>query len=142
MKFINTKWQSFSANLAALYSMLDFIKTKAKKCNLSTEKIKKIELASEEAITNIIQHGKLDKDNLYILIKCIQKEDSLFEVLIKDKGIYFNPTTNRIDLQKTIPLENREPGGLGIFLMKDCVDEYYYKREGFYNILSLKIRNI
>lgn len=142
MKFINTNWQSFSANLSALYSMLDFIKAKAIKCNLSLEKIQKLELASEEALINIIQHGQLDKNSSYILIKCVQKEDLFFEVLIKDKGIFFNPIEKIIDLQSTVPLEKRELGGLGIFLMKDCIDQSQYIRESSYNILSLKIKNI
>lgn len=142
MKFIETDWQSFSADLSELYPMLAFIKNAALKCNLSPEKMKKIELASEEALTNIIQHGKLEKNNSYILLKCIQKKDLFFEILIKDKGICFDPNTSVIDLQKTIPLENRQPGGLGIFLMKHYVDHCDYTREEPFNILSLKIKNI
>lgn len=142
MKSINTDWQSFSADLSELYPMLTFIKNAALKCNLSPEKIQKIELASEEALTNIIQHSKLEKNNSYILIKCIQKDDLFFEILIKDKGICFNPNNSVTDLQKTIPLENRQPGGLGIFLMKDCVDHCDYTREDPFNVLSLKIKNI
>jgi anti-sigma regulatory factor (Ser/Thr protein kinase) len=59
-------------------------------------------------------------------------------VEIADDGPPFDPTT-RPDPNVEAPLAEREPGGLGLMLIRRMVDQVRYRREGERNILGLAV---
>jgi serine/threonine-protein kinase RsbW len=122
--------QTFPAKLAHLPAMLSWITTSIKE--FDAKSLSKIELASEEALVNIIQHAK--QETLEIHLKSFPGH---VEILIKDKGPAFNPLEIPAKTFEEMPLEERPLGGLGIHLMRSCVDEVRYTREGNTNLLSL-----
>ena len=56
--------------------------------------------------------------------------------LVSDKGIPFNPL-DKADPDITLSLEEREIGGLGIFITKKTMDEVRYTFENEENILTI-----
>jgi len=122
------------ASLTNLETFLSFIKEQAQKCGLSDEKINKLELASEEALVNIIKHAYPFKDG-YIKVNCIEDNDS-FIVEITDKGIPFNPLSAKEPILDT-DIDYRPIGGVGILLMKKLTDFIEYKRNNNSNLLRL-----
>lgn len=56
-----------------------------------------------------------------------------------DRGVPFNPT-ERSSPDTTLPAEERQIGGLGIFLVRKTMDAMEYRREDGQNILTLRKR--
>lgn len=95
--------------------------------------IRKLELAVEEAVVNVIRHSKSDRIEIHLKGEAKKQ----VEITIRDKGFPFNPL-EVASLDPSISLEERKEGGLGIFLMRQVVDNVHYKREGDFNVLVLK----
>ena len=56
-----------------------------------------------------------------------------------DEGIAFNPL-NKKDPDISLKAEDREIGGLGIYMVKKSMDDVTYQREGNKNILTIRKR--
>jgi len=96
----------------------------------------KIRLSVEEAVENVVRYAyeggigwleagtSLDKDSLVLTIE------------LRDAGVPFNPL-EREDPDITLSAEEREVGGLGIFLCKQMMDSLSYRYEEGNNILTM-----
>ena len=63
------------------------------------------------------------------------KGETLIFTLI-DEGEPFDPTTLEAP-DTSLPAEERPIGGLGVFLLKQIMDEVRYERQGTRNILTM-----
>jgi len=125
----------FDAQLINLYQILIWIKERVAKY-FPQKALEKIELATEEAVVNIIKHAyKNTKGKIEIEILVDKKH---LHLTFKDKGPKFNPLNVRKKIDKTKSLKKREEGGLGIFFIFECVDDVKYIRKDSYNILTLQ----
>jgi serine/threonine-protein kinase RsbW len=126
---------TFLAKIDHLREMLFWVCDELKNSSLSAKDIYKVEVAMEEALVNIIKHSyKESPGPIEIHLKIFPGH---VEILIKDLGPAFNPLEIQPQLDENLPLEERPIGGLGIYLMKQCVDDMKYAREGGANLLSL-----
>jgi anti-sigma regulatory factor (Ser/Thr protein kinase) len=99
------------------------------------ERIQEVELASEEALVNIIRHGFPGREPGDVAIRCTGEPDDSVEIEFSDDGVPFDPTSlAQPDL--ILPVEERPVGGLGVFLIRRLIDEVRYRREGGRNILT------
>ena len=57
-------------------------------------------------------------------------------MIVADNGIQYNPL-EKPDPDVTLPPESREQGGLGIFIVKNSVDDINYQYHDYKNILTL-----
>ena len=94
-----------------------------------------LNLALEEAITNIIFYGYDDEAPHDIVID-FAKTGNILEIKIIDDGHEYDPTT-RPDPDITLAAEDRPIGGLGIFLIKKVMDQVDYQRKDNKNQLTL-----
>jgi anti-sigma regulatory factor (Ser/Thr protein kinase) len=94
-----------------------------------------INLALDELFTNIISYGYEDKKEHAVRIEISCLGEAL-HIRIEDDGRPFNPTTAEAPNVKCI-LEDRDIGGLGIFLIKKVMDKIVYRREKGKNVLIL-----
>jgi serine/threonine-protein kinase RsbW len=101
------------------------------------EKISKIELAAEEALVNIFRYAYPESPGDVEMV--CRSEEERFAVEIIDSGIPFDAAAMPVP-EVTEGDREREPGGLGIFLMKKMMDEVQYRREKDRNILTLTIQ--
>ncbi|MBP2636563.1 MAG: RsbW [Firmicutes bacterium] len=93
-------------------------------------------LVLEEIITNIISYGYDDELEHSIMIE-LSWDNGLLALTVTDDAKPFDPLANAApDL--LLPLEEREAGGLGIFFVKEKMDEVTYKWEQGHNILAMK----
>lgn len=91
-------------------------------------------LALEEAVTNVINYAYGDGEGEITLTAERQGDALVFE--IKDQGEAFDPTqVGEPDV--TLPAEERQLGGLGLFLIRKIMDEVHYRRIQDTNILTL-----
>ena len=90
-----------------------------------------IRLVIEELIVNIVNYSGSD----YIDIELKRDENSI-TLCFRDNGIPFNPL-KRVMPDTTLPLEKRQIGGLGIFLVIKKTDAISYEYTNGENILTV-----
>lgn len=99
---------------------------------ISKKKQYYILLCIEEIAVNIIKYGFKDGKKHYIDIRIVADEQVLLN--IRDDAIQFDPTVKK-DADVTAKAEERDIGGLGIYLVKKVAKEFSYKRViGFNNL--------
>ena len=105
--------------------------------NLDPNLAMNINLALEEAVTNVISYayppGTQEKVNLEAVL-----EDRTLRFTLTDRGMFFDPTTVP-EADTTASLEDRRIGGLGIHLVRSIMDTVTYKRLDGKNVLTLTI---
>ena len=93
------------------------------------------ELALDELLTNIISYGYTDTREHRILVEFAIERNAL-KLMVSDDGVAFNPfELSAPDVN--LALENRKTGGLGVFLVKEFMDQHSYLRSGGRNVLTL-----
>lgn len=95
----------------------------------------KIRLCAEEAVENIVRYAYGNGSGY--LEATTDVEDGMFVLNLKDSGIPFNPL-EKDDPDIDASLEDRQVGGLGIFLCKQMMDDVLYHFAGGCNNLTLK----
>ncbi len=130
-----------SATLDELKVITEYVVKIGKMANLDKKKLYKLRLAIDELATNIINYSYSEKDSVGDIILESEISESSIVFKIIDCGIAFDPTTKVESETETIniPLEERQIGGLGIFLAFDGVDEFSYDRIDDRNINTLTI---
>ena len=92
-----------------------------------------INLALEEAVSNVMLYAYPGKSG-QVLVECDKSDKLVFT--ITDSGVPFDPTQQE-DPDVTQSAEDRPIGGLGIFLVRQIMDEVRYERKDDKNILTL-----
>lgn len=123
-----------SAKLEKIPILSKFIGNSMFKFDLGDYGQFQVQLAVEEAVTNIIKHGSLEVNDK-ISIKC-QKMDNEIHIIIEDHGKLFNQKDVCEPDLKISPLK-RDPGGLGIYFIKKYMDKINYTYKDGKNILTL-----
>ena len=107
------------------------------KRDIAKNKILAIQLVVEETLSNICKYGLGIKKSVTVNIRLSEKKGSL-NIEISDNGKKFNPLA--ADEPDTwAPIEDRTPGGLGIFLIKKKVKSIEYNNKDGINVLIAKI---
>lgn len=126
----------FIASVDRLHKILEWIREQLKPMGLDRHAMHHIELASEEALVNIIHHAYKERpEKIEVQVKLLQNHA---EMAFIDHGPPFNPLA-AAPLNPNLSLEDREIGGLGIHFMRQCVDEMRYERVGKKNVLTFVI---
>jgi len=100
----------------------------------------KVNIVLDELLSNIVKYSFPDGQEHDIDITLELFTDGKLVIQLTDEGVPFNPFTAAAP-DFTIPLEEREIGGLGIHLVKQLMDEYSYKRQVNLNIISMVKNN-
>lgn len=89
----------------------------------------RLQIAVDEAVTNIIEHGYQDQARGSAAIHlATQVSDEEFAITISDQGMRFDPNgMSDIDISKHVASGHN--GGLGVFLMRRIMDVVDYRFE-------------
>jgi serine/threonine-protein kinase RsbW len=129
--------KEFPAALNKLYEMLDFIRQNAEAAGFDQKAAVKIELALEEALVNIVKHGYQQKIGT-IQISCSPSDQTPgLKIILKDQGIPYNPLLKGKNSHAMTSSKTQEPGGYGILLILQIMDEVFYERDERFNCLTL-----
>lgn len=101
---------------------------------IESSRIKKITLCVEEAIVNIMNYAYDDRDGEIKLI--LSRNNQKITVLLIDAGKKFDPLAKE-DPVLDVSAEERQIGGLGIFLIRKYSEEVSYQRKNNRNILAM-----
>ena len=97
----------------------------------------KLTLALEEAVVNVISHGFADLPPPHSITVRLEITAQSVTADIVDNGRSFDPISEP-DPDLSLPLEERDPGGLGIHLIRGMMDRVDYCRSDGKNILRLE----
>ena len=115
----------FSCSLNNLETICDYVTNYAKQAGLNEAETYAVQLAVDEASTNIIEHGYGQECPERIDITCEILEDGL-KIVIFDDAEPFNPETVP-EPEINVSLEELKPRGLGIYLIRQMMDEVRYE---------------
>ncbi len=135
MKNINTEHFIIENRIEEIPVLAEKIERLAEEEKLSYEMTMNINLVLEEALSNIIYYAFSDNKKHLINI-LLSVEDKKLTIKITDDGIPFDPTLHK-EPDISLPVEEREIGGLGILLISKIMDTVKYSRDKNLNILTL-----
>jgi len=107
---------------------LAFIRAIAASCGFSGQALNDIEVASEEALTNVIKHAfEGHCDETFKLSVSFTEEDLM--ITVHEKGMPFSPGS--VAGYDPAKLENSwDTAGLGVYLMKKTMDDVVFENLG------------
>lgn len=114
----------------SLSAIAEYAKQAASLANLTPQAAYKLRLAVDEVATNIIIHGYEKAGRTGEIYLHADMDDRNLTLAIEDTGVLYNPT-QKATLEPEYfnqKLETREVGGLGVYLVLESVDEFYYQQ--------------
>ncbi|NDJ77852.1 MAG: anti-sigma factor antagonist [Chloroflexi bacterium] len=125
-----------AARLEEVRDACDFVVEAAEAAQLDERAVYHCQMAVDEALTNVIEHGyAYQGDGSQIEVTC-HTDLNRFVITITDNGPAFNPLEHESP-NPAQELEEREPGGWGIYFIRKLTDDVAYQRVGDKNRLIL-----
>lgn len=129
----------FAAKFEYLDEIREFVGGIARAGGFSDKDVYNIQLATDEAASNIIEHAYEKIPTGILELSCGMRDD-LITIILIDHGESFDPSEIPLPDLKA-DLSDRKIGGLGIFLMRKLMDEVHYEANSARgNILTMKKR--
>lgn len=97
-----------------------------------------VHLVIEELVRNVQRHGYGESRGGGLVELRVEASSDSVRVLVEDDGPAFDPTVTP-DPDVDAPLDERQEGGLGIFLVRQMAEEVLYERSGDRNRVSVRI---
>ncbi|MGV8136404.1 MAG: ATP-binding protein [Mangrovibacterium sp.] len=121
--------------ISELNRLVSFLERLEEEWNLPPALVPSLNLALEEALSNVIFYAFESGTENQIGIEFSLKEKEI-TIVISDEGKPYDPTRKE-DPDINLPVEDRPIGGLGIFLIRQIMDDVKYCREDRKNRLTL-----
>ena len=118
-----------------LNSVIGFIDEILEQNECSMKAQMQIDVAVEEMFVNVA-HYAYAPDTGNVLIEC-SVDDGVASITLTDCGVQYDPL-EKPDPDVTLSAEERQIGGLGIFMVKKSMDEVYYEYKDGKNIFTMK----
>ena len=113
--------QTFAGQYTSLEAISDFIAQGSHKAGFNSKDTYAIQLAVDEACSNIIEHGYGEQENGKICCSYKILKDGL-EITIQDWGKAFNPEVIP-EPNFDVELDNLKPRGAGLYFIKKLMDK-------------------
>ncbi len=97
----------------------------------------RLRVAIDEIVANIVAYGSPGVQSAALDV-WFRRVGDMVEITVEDDGPAFDPLA-RADPDVSLPLESRQPGGLGITLVKSLMDDVRYERTSR-NVLTIRKR--
>jgi anti-sigma regulatory factor (Ser/Thr protein kinase) len=134
---LQTEEKIFSAKTEKLSEVLDFVENFLEKYQCPTKTKTSICVAIEEVFVNIARYAYEDSAGSVTLGIGFEEESRTVTFRIADKGVPFNPLNVKLP-DITLSAQEREIGGLGIFITRKSMDSVEYVYENGENILTMR----
>ena len=126
----------FIAKFEYLDEVREFVGDIARAGGFNAKEVYNIQLAADEAASNVIEHAYAGVHDGLLELSCGVKGNAITIILV-DHGESFDPSEIPLPDLKA-DLSERKIGGLGIFLMRKLMDEVHYEnRPNKSNVLTM-----
>lgn len=128
----------FPARFEYLDEIRSYVAEEARAAGFSEKIIYAVQLAADEAASNIIEHAYAGESDASFEMS-VEFSDDRLVLTFKDRGKSFDfSQVRKPDLKAD--LSERKIGGLGVYLMHKLMDEVSYRSTGNENVLTLMKR--
>lgn len=116
---------TFPGQFDSLAPISDFVTCAAKTAGLNACAVYAVQMAVDEACSNIIEHAYSGEERGTIECTCCINDDGL-TVILRDHGRPFDPTSvPEPDLHAS--LKDRGESGLGLYFMRQLMDKVHFE---------------
>jgi len=114
--------EQFPRDIAALDQVFEFINRYLSEQGISGEAAYSVDLAVEEIFTNLVKYNRGGND-IDIELEC---ENTILTVKLCDHDVDRFDITEVAMVDTTLPLSERQPGGLGLHMARHAMDQIEY----------------
>ena len=125
---------TLAPDLSVMDVMLDALETFLAGREVDGAGARRVMLAAEEIVVNAICHGGVPDHPAAIRLD-VRREHNRIVTKIAYQGVAFDPTLPR----ETRPVSLDRPGGQGLQLVRNAVDDFLYQRDGKRNIVESSV---
>jgi serine/threonine-protein kinase RsbW len=115
---------TFPGRFKNLAEISDFVAGEARQAGLNESEVYAVQLAVDEACSNIIEHS-YGGEGVGEIECTAESTKSGLKIVLRDRGKPFNPEAIP-EPNLNVPLNQLKPGGLGVFLMRKMMDEVHF----------------
>ncbi len=126
-----------AAVMEKLDLVLDFTERMMRQKKAPQQEIIKLQFVIDELFSNIVEYAYPKGTGEVVIAGDLSKEKTIV-VIIEDRGILYNPLERENPDTELAP-ENREIGGLGVFLVKNTVEHIRYQRKDGRNRVEVAV---
>ena len=124
------------ALISTIASVTDWVNDELEQHDCPIKVQLQIDIAIDEIITNIASYAYGAEGGDFTVQADVQEEPRLLKLCFIDSGIPFDPL-QKADPDTSLSAEDRQIGGLGIYLVKKTMDEVRYEYRGNQNVLTV-----
>jgi len=114
-------------------TLTDFVESSLEPLHPSPKAIMQIGVAIDELFSNVVRYS--GSSNMKLILN-VNEDVLTAKLTFIDEGVEYDPL-KKTDPDVSLSAEDREIGGLGIFLVKKIMDGVEYKRDGEKNVLTV-----
>lgn len=126
-------------HLSEIRRLVDELDRFGREVGLSTDVSFKLTLALDEVVSNVIRHAFEPGSDGRVHVR-VSYAGGIVTAVIADAGPPYDPRETpppKID----VPISERRPGGLGVYLVRTLMDSVDYRRDNGENIVTLTLKN-
>ncbi len=128
---------TIEATLENLPQAEEFVDTQLERLAVPKHIQMQIDIAVDELMTNIVSYAYRPETGPATVRVEVQEDPVAVVVTFIDHGVPYDPLAQQ-DPDTSLSLDERDPGGLGILLVKKSMDDISYSYSNGQNILSIK----
>jgi len=121
--------------IAEVARLVDAVESFGTHAGLSPDLTYRLTLSLDEIVSNVIRHGYSDTNDHVVEVR-LSIRDGVVTSVIEDDGHPYDPRESP-EPDLSMPVEQRGPGGLGIFLVRQMMDSIDYARRDGKNVLTV-----
>ena len=130
---------TIAATIENIDTVTDFVNEQLEELECSMRVQMQIAVAIDELFGNIAHYAyNPDVGNATVRVEVVEEPLAVLITFI-DKGVPYDPLSSA-DPDITLGAEERQIGGLGIFMVKKSMDEVSYEYNNGQNILTIRKR--
>ncbi len=122
-------------SLEAINQVIEFVEQELQNMGISMKVIAQMNIAVDELFSNIARYSGANDATVGVSV-----QEGLVKLRFADNGRPYDPT-ERPDPDTTLSAEERDIGGLGIYMVKKSMDTVEYEYHDGLNILTLTKQN-
>ena len=121
--------------IAEVARLVEAVENFGSHAGLSPDLTYRLTLSLDEIVSNVIRHGYSDTNDHVVEVR-VSVHDGVVTSVIEDDGHPYDPRESP-EPDLSMPVEQRGPGGLGIFLVRQMMDSIDYARRDGRNVLTV-----
>lgn len=127
---------TLTANKEKLNEVLSFVDEELELLACPPRKMMQVDIAVEEIFINVASYAYAPGEGPVVIRLETEENPLTLKITFEDHGVPYNPL-QKDDPDITLSAEERQIGGLGIFMVKKSMDDMIYQYKDKTNILTL-----